>query len=144
MLDYVPTAQEVRRLTSSLAFIKLDDKLNSAMLGCFRTNVAWVEAQPTILPLFTEQSKEVPFSATNFHDGFASQVISVHQIVRNLRAGGRTVILVSHFLLEVLELADTISVLRDGRVVRTGPAADETDTSLVAAMLGRPASRTPR
>jgi len=72
----------------------------------------------------------------------ANEMQHLHQIVRNLRAGGRTVILVSHLLLEVLELADTISVLRDGRVVRTGPAADETEDSLVAAMLGRPASRT--
>ncbi len=65
----------------------------------------------------------------------------LHEIVRSLRASGRTVILVSHFLVEVLELADTVTVLRDGRVVRTGPAATETEGSLVAAMLGRPAAR---
>lgn len=72
----------------------------------------------------------------------AHEVERLHEIVRRLRAGGRTVILVSHFLQEVLELADTVTVLRDGRVVRTGPASDETEASLVAAMLGRPASRT--
>ena len=60
--------------------------------------------------------------------------------VRSAR-GGRTVILVSHFLAEVLALADTVTVLRDGRVVRTGPAKAETENSLVAAMLGRPAAR---
>jgi simple sugar transport system ATP-binding protein/ribose transport system ATP-binding protein len=48
------------------------------------------------------------------------------------------VILVSHFLVEVLELADTVTILRDGRVVRTGPTSDETEGRLVAAMLGRP------
>ncbi|HEX5149587.1 MAG TPA: sugar ABC transporter ATP-binding protein [Candidatus Limnocylindrales bacterium] len=72
----------------------------------------------------------------------AHEVERLHEIVRRLRAGGRTVILVSHLLLEVLELADTVTVLRDGKVVRTGPASDETEDSLVAAMLGRPASRT--
>jgi simple sugar transport system ATP-binding protein/ribose transport system ATP-binding protein len=72
----------------------------------------------------------------------AHEVDRLHEIVRRLRAGGRTVILVSHFLQEVLELADTVTVLRDGKVVRTGPASDETEGSLVAAMLGRPASRT--
>lgn len=71
----------------------------------------------------------------------AKETERLHEIVRSLRAGGRTVILVSHFLVEVLELADTITVLRDGRVVRTGPAAAETESSLVAAMLGRPAAR---
>ena len=72
----------------------------------------------------------------------AQQVDRLHEIVRNLRAGGRTVILVSHFLGEVLALADTVTVLRDGRTVRTGPAGEETEDSLVAGMLGRPASRT--
>lgn len=71
----------------------------------------------------------------------AREIDRLHEIVRGLRARGRTVILVSHFLQEVLDLADTITVLRDGRVIRTGPAATETETSLVAAMLGRPAAR---
>jgi simple sugar transport system ATP-binding protein/ribose transport system ATP-binding protein len=61
----------------------------------------------------------------------------LHAIVRALAASGRTIILVSHFLREVLELADTVTVLRDGRVVRTGPAAGESEASLVGAMLGR-------
>lgn len=67
----------------------------------------------------------------------AVEVERLHEVVRSLAASGRTVILVSHFLREVLALADTITVLRDGRVVSTGPAADATESSLVAAMLGR-------
>lgn len=58
--------------------------------------------------------------------------------VKGLRERGKTVIYVSHFLEEVLEIADTITVLKDGDVVRTGPAANETTESLVLAMLGRP------
>jgi rhamnose transport system ATP-binding protein len=44
---------------------------------------------------------------------------------------------VSHFLPEVLSLADTVTVLRDGRIVRTSPTAEETPERLVTAMLGR-------
>ena len=62
--------------------------------------------------------------------------------MRGLRARGKTVILVSHFLGEVLDLSDGITVLRDGRVIRTSPTTDETEASLVIGMLGRPASRT--
>jgi len=61
----------------------------------------------------------------------------LHGIVRQLAASGRTVLLISHFLEEVLELADTVTVLRDGRLIRTAPARDETEASLIEAMLGR-------
>jgi simple sugar transport system ATP-binding protein/ribose transport system ATP-binding protein len=66
------------------------------------------------------------------------ETTQLHEIVRSLARGGHTVLLVSHFLREVLELADEVTVLRDGRVVRTAPAAGETEDSLIRAMLGRP------
>ena len=62
----------------------------------------------------------------------------LHEIVRALAAAGKTIILISHFLREVLELSDTVTVLRDGRVVETTPTATATQASLVEAMLGRP------
>jgi simple sugar transport system ATP-binding protein/ribose transport system ATP-binding protein len=71
----------------------------------------------------------------------AVEVERLHGIVRSLTRMGRTVILVSHFLPEVLELADTITVLRDGKVVSSGPAAGETEASLIAKMLGRALGR---
>ena len=45
----------------------------------------------------------------------------LHQVIRRLAAGGTTVVLVSHFLREVAELADQVTILRDGRLVRTAP-----------------------
>jgi ribose transport system ATP-binding protein len=59
------------------------------------------------------------------------------ELVRRLRDNGTTIVYVSHFLAEVLELAETVTVLRDGRVVRTSPAVRETPELLVTAMLGR-------
>jgi ABC-type sugar transport system ATPase subunit len=58
-------------------------------------------------------------------------------LIRRLRARGATIVYVSHFLPEVLSLADTVTVLRDGRLVRTAPTAEETPERLVSAMLGR-------
>jgi rhamnose transport system ATP-binding protein len=63
--------------------------------------------------------------------------VKLHEMIRHLARSGRTVLLISHFLSEVLSLADTVSVLRDGALVRTGPAAEETEASLIEAMLGR-------
>ena len=61
----------------------------------------------------------------------------LHEVIRGLARDGRTVVLISHFLAEVLTLADTVSVMRDGRLVKSGPAADETEATLIEAMLGR-------
>ena len=57
--------------------------------------------------------------------------------VRGLAEQGVAVVYVSHFLNEVLSVADTVTVMRDGRVVRTGPAEAETHESLVEGMTGR-------
>jgi ABC-type sugar transport system ATPase subunit len=58
-------------------------------------------------------------------------------LIRRLQRAGTTIVYVSHLLSEVLDLADTITVLRDGRHIRTAPAVTETPERLVSAMLGR-------
>jgi ABC-type sugar transport system ATPase subunit len=62
---------------------------------------------------------------------------ALHAVIRQLARNGTTVVLVSHFLGEVLELADEVTILRDGRLVQTVPAAGQSEASLMAAMLGR-------
>ncbi|MEV5409664.1 sugar ABC transporter ATP-binding protein [Thermopolyspora sp. NPDC052614] len=49
---------------------------------------------------------------------------------------GQSILYVSHRLDEVLEHADTVTVLRDGRHVRTGPAAGLTRQDLTAMIVG--------
>ncbi len=58
-------------------------------------------------------------------------------LTRDLRDQGATILYVSHILPDVLALCDTVTVLKDGRHVKTVPAAAETADSLVTAMLGR-------
>jgi ABC-type sugar transport system ATPase subunit len=72
----------------------------------------------------------------------APETAQLHTIIRSLVRAGKTILLISHFLREVLDLADTVTVLRDGAVVRSGPTAAETEDSLVEAMLGRPLTST--
>lgn len=59
------------------------------------------------------------------------------KIVRQLQQMGITIIYVSHFLREVLDLANSVTVMRNGQVVRTNPVQNETVKSLVTAMLGK-------
>jgi ABC-type sugar transport system ATPase subunit len=58
-------------------------------------------------------------------------------IIRQLATGGTSVLLVSHHLDEVLDVCGVVTVMRDGKIVRTGPARDETPATLVNAMIGR-------
>jgi ABC-type sugar transport system ATPase subunit len=64
----------------------------------------------------------------------------LHRMIEVMRERGKTIIYVSHFLDEVLSIADTVTVLRSGRLVRTAPVSEETEESLVAAMFGAAAA----
>jgi ABC-2 type transport system ATP-binding protein len=48
----------------------------------------------------------------------------LRQVVREFKAAGKTVLLVSHVLPEVQELCDKVAVLVGGKVVHTGPLAE--------------------
>jgi general nucleoside transport system ATP-binding protein len=58
------------------------------------------------------------------------------RIMRELRAGGRSIIFISHKLKEVQAIADAITVIRRGKVVGERPPST-TDTELAALMVGR-------
>ncbi len=67
----------------------------------------------------------------------ADEVAKLHDVMTALRREGRTIVYVTHFLDAALEIADRVTVLRDGRLIRTSATADETTDTLVEAMLGR-------
>ncbi|MFC8349336.1 ABC transporter ATP-binding protein [Streptomyces sp. NPDC057280] len=58
-------------------------------------------------------------------------------VLKSLAAQGRTVILVTHKLREVLEGSDRVTVLRDGRVVARLVTAETSADEIAAAMTGR-------
>lgn len=58
-------------------------------------------------------------------------------VVQDLRSSGVAVLYVSHRLHEVTAISDRISVMRDGALVSTGPAADYTRDVLIEQMVGR-------
>jgi ribose transport system ATP-binding protein len=70
----------------------------------------------------------------------------VFEVIRRARDDGRSVLFISHRLLEVQEVCDRVTVLRDGRNVDTleikGPegSGERTERRIVAAMLGERAA----
>jgi ABC-type sugar transport system ATPase subunit len=58
-------------------------------------------------------------------------------IIRELKAQGKGILYITHRLNEVFEIADEISVLRDGRRIGTRPAPEITPEELIRWMVGR-------
>ncbi len=59
------------------------------------------------------------------------------ELIRQLKRNGVAVIFISHFLEDVLEICDRVTVLKDGRKVSTSFAADLTKAEVISRMLGR-------
>src|ERR1700738_1507836 len=58
-------------------------------------------------------------------------------LLNSLRSQGVGIIFISHALEEALKIADRITVLRDGKLVHTGPAAGLARPAIVRMMVGR-------
>lgn len=61
----------------------------------------------------------------------------LYGIMKSIRDDGRTVIFISHDLVEVLSHTDTISVLRDGELIDTVKSSDVSEEDLKRLMVGR-------
>jgi len=59
------------------------------------------------------------------------------KIMRKLAAQGVSIIFITHKLKEVLEIADSVVVMRGGKVVGTATPAESSEASLAALMVGR-------
>jgi ribose transport system ATP-binding protein len=66
----------------------------------------------------------------------AQQAASVHRCMAELVTKGTSVIYISHRLQDVLQVADTVTVLRDGRVVSSLPAGETSVARLLQEMSG--------
>lgn len=65
------------------------------------------------------------------------EIQSLYSVIRSLKNNGISILFVSHKLNEVLEIADHICVLRNGRKVADGPAGEFNHGNLVYHMTGR-------
>lgn len=66
-----------------------------------------------------------------------TEVEQLFAVIRRLTGLGIAVLYVSHKLDEIFAIADTVTVLRDGRHVSTRPNAEHTEDSLIHDMIGR-------
>lgn len=69
-----------------------------------------------------------------------SEKTSLFRILKKLRQNGVTIIYISHHLDEIFELADRVTVIRDGAIINTYEIADLTESLLTHDMVGRDVS----
>ena len=65
------------------------------------------------------------------------EVERLFKALRQLRGQGRSLIFISHFLEDVLEISDRVTIFRNGKRVATTLAVDTTKDALIAQMIGR-------
>lgn len=63
------------------------------------------------------------------------------EIIRDLRSQGRGIIYISHKMNEIFQIADTISVFRDGKYIATHSSHDVTRGDIIKMMVGREISQ---
>ena len=66
-----------------------------------------------------------------------SEVAELFRLVRRLREDGTAIVFISHRLEELFEIADRVTVLRDGAYVDTRPLAEVSRDDLIRLMVGR-------
>ena len=58
-------------------------------------------------------------------------------VIRNMRNAGKTIVIITHKLQEVLEISDRVAILRKGRYIDSVSTRDATELSLTEMMVGQ-------
>ena len=67
----------------------------------------------------------------------SAEVERLFDVVRTLRDQGAAVLFISHRLEEVFAICQRVTIMRDGRFVRTDPVEDLTVDAIIRSMVGR-------
>jgi ribose transport system ATP-binding protein len=126
-----PAAFRRRLAQLDLGGVELGEQAGALPLPLLRMlDMARVLAHDPALLLLDEITAALPAD-------YADRVFAA---IRQARDEGRSVLFISHRLLEVQEICDRVTVLRDGRNVDTFLAAEGREQRIVAAMLGERAA----
>ena len=65
------------------------------------------------------------------------EIVELIQIMRNLIKEGKSIILITHKLKEIMEVSDRVTVIRKGKGIKTLTTADTSEQELASLMVGR-------
>lgn len=66
-----------------------------------------------------------------------NEVEHLFKIIHDLKSRGVSIIYISHKIEEILQIADEVTIMRDGKTVGTWPAAELTNDLIISRMVGR-------
>jgi methyl-galactoside transport system ATP-binding protein len=66
-----------------------------------------------------------------------NEVAHLFEIIRNLRSQGVAIIYISHKMEEIFQIADSVTVMRDGKGIGTYPVSEIDHNKLITLMVGR-------
>src|SRR5512143_2350687 len=129
-LDWAATNQRARKLLQEL---HVDIDVTQA-LGSYSVAIQQMAAIARALEISSARILilDEPTSSLTTHE--TQQLFSV---MRKLRSNGMAIIFITHFLDQVYEVADRITVLRNGKLVGTYATESISRLELIAKMIGR-------
>lgn len=129
LLDYARMNRDTRALLTELE-LDADPRTPVARLRVGAQQV--VEIAKAVSFRSRVVIMDEPTSAITEHE-----VAVLFRLIRQLKARGTGIIYITHKLDELAEIADDITVFRDGRFIATKPFADTTRDEMVRLMVGR-------
>jgi ribose transport system ATP-binding protein len=130
LLDLKTMSLRTREILARLGAAHLDPDMHAADLRVGEKQI--IEIARALLNRSQIVIMDEPTSALN-----QTEVDALFKVIEVLKAQGVTILYVSHRLDEVFQLADAVTVLRDGTHINTHPIERVTRESLVEDMIGR-------
>ena len=133
IIDWPEARREAGRMLDALGFRGIDTQARVDRLGISQRQMVEIakalRGEPRVLIL--DEPSAVLSSA---------ELDRLFAVLHRIRATGTTVVYVSHRLDEVFQIADRITVLKDGRVMGTVSPKEIDQPGLIRMMVGRPLS----
>ncbi|SEO21409.1 ribose transport system ATP-binding protein [Gemmobacter aquatilis] len=127
-VDWARMQAEAERILASLE-IRIDPRRLVGSLSVAEQQL--VEIAKAISVEATLLILDEPTTALGAHE-----ILVLHNLLRRMKSRGVAVLYISHRLDEVVELVDTATILKDGRVASTAEATRLDIPSIVTAMIG--------
>lgn len=129
MIDYKRAREEVLKLSEEYNFkIDPDLKIENISVGMQQR----VEILKTLYRNAELIILDEPTAVLT-----PQEILDFYRIVRNLKARGKTIIIITHKLHEIKEIADSCTIIRKGRYIETVNVAETSEEDLAAKMVGR-------